>query len=60
MISSQKFGVIIMRTLDNGFWTDEIVAAIKEYYVPTEQIGDERIEGCHYTVYRPRPKLSGL
>ena len=54
MINSQKFGVIIMRTLDNGFWTDEIVRAIEHNYVPAEQIGDESIEDCHYTVYRPR------
>jgi hypothetical protein len=54
MINSQKFGVIIMRTLDNGFWTDEIVQAIEHNYVPAEQIGDESIEDCHYTVYRPR------
>jgi hypothetical protein len=58
MISSQKFGVIIMRTLNNSYWTDEIVAAIKEYYVPSEQIGDETIEDSHYTVYRPKPNLS--
>lgn len=58
MISAQRFGTIIMRTLDNGFWTDAIVEAIQKYYVATEQIGDERIEGCHYTVYRPRPKQS--
>ncbi len=54
MIASQKFGVIVMRTLDNGFWTDEIVHAIKDNYVPAEQIGDENIEDCHYTVYRPK------
>jgi hypothetical protein len=56
MISSQKFGTIIVRTLDNGFWTDAIVEAIQKNYVRAEQIGDENIEGCHYTVYRPRPK----
>jgi hypothetical protein len=56
LISSQKFGVIIVRTLDNGFWTDAIVEAIRGYYIPAEQIGDERIDDCHYTVYRPRPK----
>lgn len=54
MITSQKFGVIVMRTLDNGFWTDEIVQAIKDNYAPTEQIGDESIDDCHYTVYRPK------
>lgn len=56
MIASQKFGVIIIRTLDNGFWTDAIVQAIKTNYVPAEQIGDESIEGSYYTVYRPRPR----
>lgn len=54
MITSQTFGVIVMRTLDNGFWTDEIVQAIKMNYVATEQIGDESVGECHYTVYRPR------
>jgi hypothetical protein len=54
MITSQKFGVIIMRTLDNGFWTDATVQAIEHSYVPTEQIGDESVEDSYYTVYRPR------
>ena len=58
MITSQKFGVIIMRTLDNGFWTDAIVQAINSNYVPTEKIGDASIEGSYYTVYRPRPRQS--
>ena len=58
MITSQKFGVIIMRTLDNGFWTDAIVQAINSNYVPTEKIGDAGIEGSYYTVYRPRPRQS--
>jgi hypothetical protein len=54
MIASRKFGVIVMRTLDNGFWTDEIVHAIKDNYFPAQQIGDQSIDECHYTVYRPR------
>ncbi len=54
MITTQEFGVIVMRTLDNGFWTDEIVQAIDKNYIPTEQIGDESVGECHYTVYRPR------
>ncbi len=57
MISSQQFGTIIMRSLSNGFWTDEIVETIEKNYVPTEEIGDEAW-GCHYTVYKPRPKQS--
>lgn len=56
MISSQKFGVIIVRTLDNGFWTDAIVGAIEKYYVLTERLGDVSIEAGSYVVYRPRPK----
>ncbi len=55
MISSQKFGVIIMRTLSNGFWTDDIVNAIEKNYVASEEIGDAQLENCHYSVYRPRP-----
>jgi hypothetical protein len=58
MISSQKFGVIIMRSLDNGFWTDEIVGAIQKHYVLTEQLGDENIPGGYYAVFRPRPQGS--
>jgi hypothetical protein len=54
MITSQKFGVIVMRTLDNGFWTDEIVRAIRTNYVLTERIGDESIENSNYVVYMPR------
>jgi hypothetical protein len=53
MITSQQFGVIVMRNLDSGFWTDGVVRAVKSSYVPTEQIGDERVEDCHYTVYKP-------
>jgi hypothetical protein len=56
MISSEKFGVIIVRTLDNGFWTDAIVEAIKKYYVFAERLGDENIEAGSYVVYRPRPQ----
>ena len=56
MISSQKFGVIIMRSLDNGFWTDAIVGAIEKYYALTERLGDVNIEAGSYVVYRPRPK----
>ena len=56
MIDTQKFGVIVMRTLDNGFWTDEILRAIAKNYAPAEQIGDEGIENAHYTVYRPRKR----
>jgi hypothetical protein len=55
MIATRKFGVIVMRTIDNGFWTDEIVKAIKDHYVVAQKIGDESIDECHYTVYRPRP-----
>lgn len=55
-ITSRKFGVIIMRTLDNGFWTDEIVGAIRQNYVLTQQLGDTSVESGFYDVYRPRPK----
>ena len=58
MISSQKFGAIILRDVNNDFWTEAIVEAIEKNYVPSEQIGDERIDDCHYTVYRPRPQRS--
>jgi hypothetical protein len=58
MISSQKFGVIIMRDLNNPFWTKAMVEAIEQNYVPSQQIGDERFEGCHYVVYRPGPQRS--
>ena len=58
MIASQKFGTIILRNLNSEFWTKAIVEAIDKNYAPSEQIGDERFEDCHYTVYRPRPRQS--
>ncbi len=58
MISSQKFGVIIMRTLDNDFWTDEMVGAIEKHYALTEQLGDANVADGYYVIYRPRPQQS--
>jgi hypothetical protein len=58
MISSQKFGVIIMRSLDNGFWTDGMVEAIEKNYVLTEHLGDANVPAGYYVVYRPRLKPS--
>jgi len=54
MISTQKFGVIIMRDIHNGFFTNATVRAIETNYAATEQIGD--LEADHYTVFRPRPR----
>jgi len=56
MIASRKFGVIILRNLDSPFWTDAIVAAIKQGYVPTERLGDPSVENGYYVVYRPQPE----
>ena len=58
MISSQQFGVIVLRDIHNEFWTKEMVEAIETNYAPSQEIGDQRFEGCHYTVYRPRPRRS--
>jgi hypothetical protein len=58
MISSQQFGVIVLRDIHNDFWTKEMVDAIETNYAASQEIGDERFEGCHYTVYRPRPRRS--
>jgi hypothetical protein len=54
LISSRQFGVIVLRDIHNEFWTRAMVDAIELNYVPSEEIGDERFAGCHYTVYRPR------
>jgi hypothetical protein len=56
LIASRRFGVIILRNLDNPFWTDAIVQAIREYYVPAERLGDPSVENSYYTVYRPQPE----
>jgi hypothetical protein len=55
MISTRQFGVIVMRSLTNGFWTDQIVDAIGKNYLLAGQIGDEAVGDSQYTVYRPRP-----
>ena len=54
MIASQRFGVIILRNLDNPFWTDSIVRAIRAHYVAAEHLGDAGVENGYYVVYRPR------
>jgi len=56
LITSRKFVVIILRNLDNPFWADSIVGAIKQGYVPTERLGDPSVENGYYTVYRPQPE----
>lgn len=55
MISSQRFGAIVMRKVDKTFWTAAMVGAIEQYYVPAEWLGDPDVEDGHYIVYRPRP-----
>ena len=55
MISSRQFGAIVMRKVDETFWTPAMVGAIEQYYVPAEWLGDPDVEDGHYTVYRPRP-----
>jgi hypothetical protein len=59
MISSQRFGVIILRSTDNGFWTDEIIGAIEKHYVLAESLGNPSVVGGYYVVYRPRGKGGG-
>jgi hypothetical protein len=59
MISSQRFGVIILRSTDNGFWTDEIIGAIEKHYVLAESLGNPSVVGGYYVVYRPRGKVGG-
>jgi hypothetical protein len=54
MITSQEFGVIVLRDIHNNFWTRGMVNAIETNYAPSQEIGDERFDGCHYAVYRPR------
>ena len=56
MIDTQKFGVIILRNLDNAFWTEAMRAAIRDSYQPAGQIGDPAVENSYYVVYRPRLK----
>lgn len=56
MITSRKFGVIILRNLANPFWTDAIAQAVREYYVPAERLGDPAVENGSYVVYRPQPE----
>lgn len=56
LITTRKFGVIILRNLDNPFWTDAIVGAVKQGYMPTQRLGDPSVENGYYTVYRPQPE----
>ena len=56
MISSRRFEVIVIRDMDNGFWTDAIVEAIKKHYSLSERIGNQQIKDGYYVVYRPQPK----
>ena len=44
MISTHKFGTIIIRTLDNGFWTDAIVEAIRRITCPPSKSAMRRSE----------------
>jgi hypothetical protein len=53
MIRTHQFGVIIIRDLDGGFWTNGIVQAVKDSYVPVEHIGVDGIGETQDTVYRP-------
>jgi hypothetical protein len=53
MIRTHQFGVIIIRDLDGGFWTNGIVRAVKDSYVPIEHIGGDGIGETEDTVYRP-------
>lgn len=53
MIKNHRFGVIIIRDLNGGFWTDGIVRAVNDNYVADEQIGGDGSEGTGYTIYRP-------
>jgi hypothetical protein len=57
MIAAQKFEVIILRNLDNPFWTEAMQSAVREHYTSTEHLGDPAVENSYYVVYRPRLKV---
>ena len=54
MITTQKFGAIVLRDVDMGNLTNKQVQAIETNYLPEENIGGSYLG--HYTVYRPRPR----
>jgi hypothetical protein len=58
LITGRKFGVIVLRNLDNPFWTTAIAHAVRECYAPAERLGDPGVENGYYTVYRPLPECA--